>query len=410
MHGNAGNDTYTVDNAGDTVNEKAGEGTDKVETTLAKYKLGTNVENLKGLAPTTQSLTGNGGANIIQGGIADDLLVGNAGNDVLKGGKGNDDLIGGAGDDTLDGQSGLDTAKFVGTADVAIDLNLTTAQATGAGNDRLVRIENLVTGSGRDQLTGNASANAFKAGGGDDILIGNAGKDVLMGKTGEDRLSGGDDADDLRGGGGRDILIGGQGNDLLNGQNGTDTADYSGTVNVTVNLSKTTAQNTGHGRDTLTKIENLISGSGDDKLIGNAGNNELRGGTGDDLLKGEGGKDVLFGGGGNDTLRGGDAVDTLVGGNGMDVLYGDAAGDTLTGGGGKDRFVFNNGFSRDRITDFEIGTDVIDLTSYSGVSQFSDLSIGKNSAGDALVSVVGTDAIVLEGIAKADVEEGDFLF
>ena len=65
MIGGAGNDTYTVDNAGDVVIENAGEGTDLVKTSLAAYTLTTNVENLTGTAATGQTLTGNALANTI---------------------------------------------------------------------------------------------------------------------------------------------------------------------------------------------------------------------------------------------------------------------------------------------------------------------------------------------------------
>ena len=41
-----GNDSYTVDNAGDVVTENAGEGTDEVRTGLAAYVLAANVEIL----------------------------------------------------------------------------------------------------------------------------------------------------------------------------------------------------------------------------------------------------------------------------------------------------------------------------------------------------------------------------
>ena len=50
MVGQAGDDTYVVDNAGDSVNENAGEGTDEIRTNLATYTLAAlaNVENLTG--------------------------------------------------------------------------------------------------------------------------------------------------------------------------------------------------------------------------------------------------------------------------------------------------------------------------------------------------------------------------
>ena len=42
--GGAGNDIYIVDNAKDVVKEAVGAGTDTVQTTLAAYTLGANVE------------------------------------------------------------------------------------------------------------------------------------------------------------------------------------------------------------------------------------------------------------------------------------------------------------------------------------------------------------------------------
>lgn len=52
-------------------------------------------------------------------------------------------------------------------------------------------------------------------------------------------------------------------------------------------------------------IENAISGSGDDILIGNAAANMLTGGAGNDVLRGEAGDDLLTGGSGNDQIYGG---------------------------------------------------------------------------------------------------------
>ena len=47
MQGGLGNDTYVVDNVGDVVTELAGQGTDRVRTTLEAYTLGANVEQLE---------------------------------------------------------------------------------------------------------------------------------------------------------------------------------------------------------------------------------------------------------------------------------------------------------------------------------------------------------------------------
>jgi Ca2+-binding RTX toxin-like protein len=66
----------------------------------------------------------------------------------------------------------------------------------------------------------------------------------------------------------------------------------------------------------------LRGGPGDDNLIGGSGNDKLVGGPGSDTLSGRGGDDSLFGGSGEDQLSGGPGDDKLFGGSGMDVLLG----------------------------------------------------------------------------------------
>ncbi len=74
-----------------------------------------------------------------------------------------------------------------------------------------------------------------------------------------------------------------------------------------VNLQAGTA--TGEGADTLSSIENVIGGSGQDVLTGNAVANSLYGGNGDDTLSGAGGNDRLFGGDDADFCNGGNGTD-----------------------------------------------------------------------------------------------------
>ena len=91
MTGGVGNDTYVVDNAGDVVTENLNEGTDTVNTALASYTVGANVENLTYTGTGNFTGTGNALANVI---------IGNSGNDTLNGGVGADTMTGGAGNDT----------------------------------------------------------------------------------------------------------------------------------------------------------------------------------------------------------------------------------------------------------------------------------------------------------------------
>ncbi len=75
MAGGAGDDTYYVDNAGDSVVEASGAGTDLVNSSIG-YALGSNVENLTLTGSATINGYGNGLAN---------TLTGNAGNNALNG-------------------------------------------------------------------------------------------------------------------------------------------------------------------------------------------------------------------------------------------------------------------------------------------------------------------------------------
>jgi Ca2+-binding RTX toxin-like protein len=126
MAGGAGNDTYFVDNAGDVVNEAAGQGTDTVFASV-NYSLsaGQEIEFLRANAGATGlSLTGN---------EFDNRLVGGAGNDTLDGGLGNDSLAGGPGNDTF---------KFLTNfgQDIITDF---TAHAGAAANTDLMDVSGL---------------------------------------------------------------------------------------------------------------------------------------------------------------------------------------------------------------------------------------------------------------------------
>jgi Ca2+-binding RTX toxin-like protein len=268
--GGLGNDTYSGVLPGDTIIELANGGIDQINTSDAAFSLNgfTNVENLRGLLTTGQSLSGN---------AFDNKIIGGTGNDTLDGGAGNDKLDGGA---------GLDTASYAASAAaVTVSLALATAQNTAAaGTDTLVNIENLLGSAYNDVLTGNAGANRLNGAGGNDTLNGSGGDDTLDGGAGDDSLDGGA---------------------------GLDTASYAASAAaVTVSLALTTAQNTGAaGMDTLVNMENLFGSAYNDVLTGNAGANQLNGASGNDTLSGSGGDDVLDGGAGDDSIDGGAGMD-----------------------------------------------------------------------------------------------------
>ncbi|AUN32601.1 hypothetical protein C0V82_19915 [Niveispirillum cyanobacteriorum] len=174
MAGGAGDDVYVVDDVGDTITETVGQGTDRLETALAAYTLGINLEHLTYTGSGDFTGTGNAAANSITGGAGNDTLDGGAGADTLAGGAGNDFYII---DDSADvisegAGNGVDTAQ-VAAASYTLSANVEAMTFTGSGD---------FTG------TGNATANSITGGTGNDTLDGGAGADTLAGGAGADRF------------------------------------------------------------------------------------------------------------------------------------------------------------------------------------------------------------------------------
>ncbi|MEM5467972.1 hypothetical protein [Celeribacter marinus] len=123
---------------------------------------------------------------------------------------------------------------------------------------------------------------------------------------------------------------------------------------------------------------------------------DIVGTSGADVLYGTINNDVIFGMGGSDYIYGLAGDDVIDGGAGLDHLY---------GGAGADSFVFALGTGLDFITDFENGTDMIQL---DGIS-FDDIIIQTYRTADTLISA-GDDLMILRGTAVADVTVDDFIF
>ena len=100
MVGGKGNDTYSVENIGDSIIELSNEGTDKVTSSIT-WTLGANLENLTLSGTQAINGIGNGLNNIINGNTAANALFGDAGTDSLTGGNGRDTLVGGIGKDMI---------------------------------------------------------------------------------------------------------------------------------------------------------------------------------------------------------------------------------------------------------------------------------------------------------------------
>ncbi len=306
LTGGDGSDSYYVDNTGDVVNETnavlASGGTDTVNSYLASYTLGANVENLRLLAAGAANGTGNGLNNV---------------------------LYAGTGNNVLDGGAGADTASYAyATAGVTVSLTSTVAQATGgSGSDKLLNIEHLSGSNYNDSLTGNNGDNILNGGAGADRMSGNHGSDIYyvdnIGDTVVETMvdpTGGADTvysyladytlgtyvENLRllatgaangnGNSNANTIYAGAGNNVMDGRTGSDTVSYAyATAGVTASLASSLAQATGgSGSDTLLNFEHLTGSNYNDTLTGNSAANTLNGGAGADRLTGGDGSDNYY--------------------------------------------------------------------------------------------------------------------
>ncbi len=348
-----------------------------------------------------------GGNDIVDGGDGDDIIYGQNGDDQLYGERGIDRLFGGDGDDILDGGPGVDV--LVG----------------GNGNDTLIGGSNAILGGdggdapfeqGGDTIYGEGGDDLIFAGAGDDTIFGGDGDDRAFGERGTDVLIMGEGNDTASGGAWHDVIYGQAGDDILDGGDGNDTIFG------------------GSGNNTLfggAGIDVLITEDGNDAIYGGSGNDVIYAFGGDDIVDGGDGGDTIFGGDGNDTLRGGagdDVIadvsgnDTLDGGDGNDVVNGLAGNDRMTGGNGDNIVLGGTGADVfyqaetgiDRILDFQVGIDKIEVS--SSVTSFQALIAGAeditDTNGNSFVVLSNGDngMFVLSNLSAADLSESDFIF
>ena len=377
-------------------------------------------------------LAGGNGDDHLQGGEGDDQLFGSDGNDELHGGEGDDLLVGGAGEDTLTGGTGLDTAYYL-LSDAGVEVRLYDGVARGgdAEGDTFSGVQ-IIEFPDAGGATGQVEVSDIER------LYGSNYDDILVGDRGDNLLHGFSGADELQGREGDDVLEGGAGGDALSGGPGIDNASYqfSG-AGVEVRLHDGTARG-GHAEgDMLTGIENLTGsvyadilagGSGDNRLEGLAGADEIDGGPGSDTAaynRSYAGVSVNLHDG---TARGGDAegdtlvdIENLTGSDHDDILAGDGHANRLEGGEGDDRLTGRGG------ADELVGGAGSDTANYSlsfagvvvrlheGISQGGDAE--GDTFGTEMVEYMDADGTTqtvelpdienLTGSGHADILEGD---
>ena len=412
LAGGLGDDTYVVDNAGDTVTEKSKGGTDTVETSLASYALGAELENLTYTGTGNFAGTGNKLVNLLAGGAGNDTLDGQAGADRMTGGLGNDTyVVDNAGDVVVEGANG-------GTDTVRASINY----VLGANVENLILFD-------RDTVngTGNALDNTITGTGGKNLLDGGLGADTLIGGAGDDTYVV-DDAGDAV------VELSGGGTDLVQ----TSLSTYALGANVEALTFTGAGGFTGTGN---ALVNTLTGGAGNDRLDGGAGADKLIGGAGNDTYVIDNAKDAIteaanagidtvetslasytlatnlenlaFTGTGAFAGTGNAAVNALTGGAGGDTLDGRAGADVLTGGAGNDTFVFRFGEANgDAVLDFTgAGAAVGDVLKFVG---YGAGTITHGATADSYVitpdakhgGATAAETIQVAGVANLDLATG----
>ncbi|MDE0538735.1 MAG: calcium-binding protein [Rhodospirillales bacterium] len=291
----------------------------------------------------------------------------------------------------------------------------------------------VVRGSGMDEMHGGAAGDILDGGGGDDVLHGGGGYDLLVGGAGDDVLHGEEGKDTLDGGTGDDVLYGGTGDDTLDGNVGADTI-VGGLGNDTLwgdrcateKSADTFVFGLNHGNDTVkdfsttegdkidltaftasltwAQLQEAMSAVEDDPLTP-----ETESGTVIDLTGFGGGTITLEGVASADLTADMFVLDDFAGGDGADTIEGGTTDDTLTGGEGADTFVFASGHGNDTITDFTDGEDTIDLSTFTGITGFSDLTVAQDG-NNTVITVPGGGTITLQGFTSTDLDTNDFVF
>lgn len=414
VYGGAGKDIFY---AGDGSDFYRGSGGTKDEVRFTTSQIGLTIDltdtlNSTGIAygDTYWDIERLTGSNF------DDLIIGGSGIVSLLGGDGNDVIIDGLVKNALTGGDGADTFRLIAgdgyeerifdftLGEDVIDLSLwgvtslsqlTFTESANGTNLAIIYEDERLRLSGFDASDISAFTEAtfiFAAPPlppSDGVVAGTLGNDIMDGTytdafdgdmingsgqliqagDGDDKVYDGAGDDTVEGGAGKDLFYAGAGADAYDG--GDDNKDEvlytTSAIGLTLDLTNT-ANSTGIAAgDSYINVERLTGSNFDDMIIGGSGIAHLKGADGNDII-----------------------ID------GVEKNY-------LTGGAGADifRLIAGDGYE-ERIYDFTLGEDVIDLSLW-GVTSLSELTITEGANGNNLLIQFGTELVRLNGYTAADI-------
>jgi Ca2+-binding RTX toxin-like protein len=456
--GFAGFDTYADagTGAGEVDRIVAAAGTAAVDIGLSGFSSTSRIEEIDATTTTgTVRLLGDGNANNFNFSavnlLGTNLLIDlGGGNDTVVGSAGNNRILGGTGTDSLNGAGGSDTYEVSGTqannfggydiyadsgtgvgevdrivaaaGSAAVDIGLTSFSASASR----IEVIDATTTTGVVRLLGNTAANSFNFSGvsllGTNVLIDlDGGNDTLIGSAGNDWVLAGTGTDSLNGAGGSDTYV--VRGTTTNGFGGYDVYADKGTgvgevdrIVVAAGSDAVDIGLTGFSATTGIEVIDGTATTGTVRLVGNSAANNFNFSTttinganvlidaaeGNDTVTGSNGSDRILGGLGNDSLNGGGGNDTLQSGSGLD---------TLTGGGGADRFNYTtlsdglmvvsatSVLQFERISDFVIGQDLIDVATSPPANGFKTLGVQSSLTIGSIAALLNSSNFVANGAA-----------
>jgi Ca2+-binding RTX toxin-like protein len=427
MQGGLGNNTYYVNNSGDTIIQAAVVGTGGIANTGHKYtntvyttvKYTLNSINAIGIDKLiAHDITGSGTAGI--------TVTGSTGNNVISvdtSGAANNILVGGGGSDTFNGGSGNDTFYDDLTTLATINTLASTMHGGGSGlnvfyvtnvNDTITNtaIGNTIYGNytsgtyllaGTNVTTiilqGSAKINATGNSSGD-IITGNGAGNILTGGAGNDTITDANGANVLTGGGGIDTIVGASGNDTFYDNTSTLTTQTTGSSTMTAGyINATTLKVAGGGTDIfyVTNTSTVVN----DNVLGITGTTIK---STVNVALNDGSQTSLTGTAGiyNVTLLAGgtSGAETTVTGNsqnniiidqdtfGGQILVGGAGSDTITAGSGTTSLYGN-------VVDFVNTTTGFVSTTLNGATK---AAAHLDTVGNTLIGGAGSDTFYVTNV------------
>ena len=298
-------------------------------------------------------------------------------NDTITDGTGADIVIGGIGNDIITANSGEpalgpDAADIVigdtGFVDYAVtDHNATTLDRVWTTDPGTGGIDTITTGGSSDVVIGGDAGDTITAGNGDNVVLGDNGKITLVGgkllqvlststgldataQGGVETITSGAGNDTVVGGLFGDTIVAGDGNNVVIGDSGE--IDYQSGTGILL-TAFSIAPSDGGGDSITTGVGNdlILGGIGADTIVANSGETLARP-DGIDIVVGDNGQ-VVYNGPDNNLATldlvtttfpaAGGGADQITTGASGDVIIGGDLGDTIVAGNGDNQVLGDNG-------------------------------------------------------------------